>query len=287
MPAITSPIVSPSCSFKLFFCKSCKQSIDTSTEVKCDDCQNYFHESCLSSNQNQVEDDLIQLCHSCSNENRVYTPSKNKIETKMINNEITTTPNSSIRNLRLRAVSIDSRIIIASKSKSKKDVQLPQTKPIDKSKTKQEAKMKLLESRIDKLENLPCNCLNGFNERIAKVEKSIRENHLMLEHTNQSLKVLQTDYGFIENGYFNLEKKMYTLTTVVAACEAYHDTNTTFDTEIQKQMIDINDSIDKLFSLLNKNTRNANIINNSEILDEIHAINKRVNDLQEEEANKK
>lgn len=221
MTTITSPItiVSPSCSFKLFFCKSCKQSIDTSTEVKCDDCQNYFHKSCVSSNQNQIEGDLIQLCHSCTNENRVCTPPKRKFGTNTIDNEISITP-MGIRNLRTRAVSIDSRAII-SKVKQKKNIQQLQMKSNDKTKAEHDAKLKLLESRIEKLENASCNCLNGLDDRIVSIEKSIRENKSMLDHANRSLDDLRGDYGFLENSYFNLEKRMHTLTTVVAKCDAY------------------------------------------------------------------
>lgn len=43
------------------------------------------------------------------------------------------------------------------------------------------ARLQKLESRIEKLENAPCSCLNGINERIANIEKSTKENHLLMQ----------------------------------------------------------------------------------------------------------
>lgn len=139
MPVVRSPNVSPSCGFKLYFCKVCDQSIKASTESKCDDCGNYFHKSCLASNQNQIEGDLIQLCQSCTNEKRVCTP-KSKVELKMANKSGAKTSDSSVLNLRSRAVSIDS-CKTNGKSKMKKDSQLSQTKSGENAYEKYEARM--------------------------------------------------------------------------------------------------------------------------------------------------
>lgn len=288
MPTITSPTVSPSCEFKLFFCKFCDQSIEMSAKIKCDECKNYFHKQCFASNNKQNTSDLIQLCLSCSNENRVCTP-KGKIEMKMISNQSTATTSQGIRNLRSRAVSIDSRTINIKSKALKKDEQQTHTQTKSKCgiEEKHEKKMKSLESRIEKLENKSCDCLNVMNEKIKNIEKSIRENRLMVEQANQSLSDMQTDYKFIENGYFGLEKRMYMLTAIANRCEAYHDTNVTFDTEIQKQIIDINDNVDKLLSASNKNIQNTNMWSGSDLLDEIHAINERINNLQKKKETEK
>lgn len=111
MPTITSPSVSPSCSSECIFCKTCDQSIEISAEMKCDDCEKYFHKQCSPSNKNKFQPDLIQLCRSCTNEKRVGTP-KSKLEKKKEANEqnITTT-GQDIRTLRSRAVSINSRVV--------------------------------------------------------------------------------------------------------------------------------------------------------------------------------
>lgn len=80
---------------------------------------------------------------------------------------------------------------------------------------------------------------------------------------------------------------MFKLATIVKECEAYHETNVTYDTEIQKQIIDINSNINELFSLSMNNSRNANANDcfDGNLFDEIHTINERLNNLQEKEKN--
>lgn len=88
MPESTfsSPVVSPSCKFKILYCKVCDQSIDDGLEIKCDGCQKIFHGDCINDDQNQniLEKDLIQLCKLCSNKKSVCpAKSKSKLNTSI------------------------------------------------------------------------------------------------------------------------------------------------------------------------------------------------------------
>lgn len=245
MPESTfsSPVVSPSCKFEILYCKVCDQSIDDGLEIKCDGCQKIFHGDCINDDQNQniLEKDLIQLCKLCSNKKSVCpAKSKSKLNTSIKSNA--SDENAYKRNLRPRANSIDS--IVVSKSKSTKNGSQQfncNDASINKIIAQYDAKMKEIESRLNVIENKSCNCncKNEINERLTNIEGISNEKVEAWNHTSTALKHIEDDYGFLEARYYVVEREIYTLTNIVKSCNAFVETNATFDTEIQRQLDEI------------------------------------------------
>lgn len=285
MPASISSVVSPSCNFKILYCKLCDQSIDDGKDVKCDGCQQIFHNGCIAGHQNQPDKDLIQLCKSCSNVKEVYSPKsktkskpKSKLEKSIKTN--TSSENSSKRNLRPRANSIDSVNVTKAKSMKNSNHQSNcNAAAIDNIIAQYDAKMKMIETRVNAIENAPCKCANEVNKRLTNIEGSMIEKEVAWDCTSKALKYIENDYGFLEARYYIVEKEMYTLTNIVKGCDAFVETNVTLITEVQKQLHEIQCKING--NTMHDSASNVCVSKDNDIMDQIHNMSLRLNDLKE------
>lgn len=182
MPTVSSSNTSPSCKFKILFCKRCDQSLNDSTEVKCDGCKGIYHDNCIITNQNQVDNELIRLCQACSDENRMYTPTR-KQKQKANEKSIVDVKSMCSKNLRSRAVSIDSASVLKVKSKRGQQSNAQSKAQSTLSDTiiaRVKEKMRMfgaqidaqIDARIAQSEKSPCKCSVEVNNKIAAVEES-------------------------------------------------------------------------------------------------------------------
>lgn len=133
------------------------------------------------------------------------------------------------KNLRSRAVSIDSASVLKVKSKRGQQSNAQSKAQSTLSDTiiaRVEEKMRMfgaqidaqIDARIAQSEKSPCKCSVEVNNKIAAVEEIVNENHTSLAHATKSISQIQSDYEFLENRYFNLEKTAYMLMEAVTGC---------------------------------------------------------------------
>lgn len=163
---------SPSCKFKLIFCSLCKDGIQPNLELKCDNCNKFFHNKCLTTGDKNELNDLILLCHDCENDKTICSK-KDQLDIKSkgkMKTPVETLARPITRKLRPRAISVDY-------FGTHKQRKVANSKPLLIEKQYEELlqKMDNMQTQIDKLENRKCDCYI-----------SIEKNQLMdkREHNN-------------------------------------------------------------------------------------------------------
>lgn len=237
-----SNIVSPSCKFKIFFCKKCNDKIECNKEIKCDDCQQVFHRECMAMNSTDDPSELVHFCKSCSYDKRIC-PNKNDLTSKI---GLKSPKNGVIRELRSRTISNDiptaSHIPVKVNSKSQSKQKKQQEEPCEATSTASksspiaiEAKMIAIEKRMADLES---------KSRVCKCEDQINavERITVLERTN-SVQSAQID---------GIKEDINVAIQALRSCEALFDACLSRYHEMQSQLDEmaqnLNDDIPKRFN---------------------------------------
>lgn len=157
----------------MIFCEECNDQIGNASSVKCDNCEKMFHENCSVQRKKDLSD-IIWLCNRCSNDSNICSQ-KDKIEIKSL-----TSPENTKR-LRSLTSTVDTKEERKKFTVTKSELEkMNITRQIRYEKTLE--KIKYLENKINQIESRVCPCSNLHEERIAAIEKKIRE----LQTTNSN-----------------------------------------------------------------------------------------------------
>lgn len=280
MPAKIEKNVSPSCRFNVIFCKKCSGKIDDDDGGKCDGCGNQFHNKCIMTDNGAIDVELIHLCRSCEYDQRICTAKLGpKVATKRSEELLC---NENIKSLRNRAISMDTRPI-QTQSKAKKVVaqnEMELHRVID----KYEERLKMVEAKIEELQNKPCKCIDEINVRIDVLKRKIEANQTNQANHHDQVNAFMdkvSNRGIDETQHTDVSKQIEMLNETmdrsdyqtrmlaesVKDLNALLDLDATNDSMVQGQFDALNNKIDEESSKnniireiqneLNYNTANA------------------------------
>lgn len=260
----------PTIKYKLVFCDECNDQIaNESEEEKCDNCKKSFHVKCTDIQQTREE--TIWLCKECNSNSSICTE-RDTIEIKHKQ-----TNSQSTRILRSRIQSIDRSKPISeiksNKSDTKKNHSNVNTN--DRKFADIEAKVLELEKRLKVAEENECKCVNAYDTRMNKIEKFINELHQktddkIVQKIKENKQSETVNMSKIKKSVITKKKKkskikelrntIVSINKKIDSCEAMHETNVTFDIEIQKQIIDINDRLNDCEALNQLSIGHENVV---------------------------
>lgn len=234
--------------YNITFCAKCKLVINSkSDEQNCDNCKKLFHKECNVSNR--LSSELIWMCDDCRLTREICT-SRDTFEIKTTtceSNRKATKYNSPCtkKSHKHSIVTANSRTEINdSKQQTTKE------KPTSALIASLERKIAQLDKRVVKTENKKCDCSKNFEMNIAQINKLITEAVSLktastVFNSTDGLKKKKKKRVNKKKKLKNIFDSITTTTHKIDSCEAIIDTCLSLGFEIQKQILEINNQLDK------------------------------------------